>query len=105
MIVVPERFAADTVAREGAGARAWVAALPGLVAGYLDRWALTLDGPAMHGYVGLVLPVRRRDGTPAVLKVSWLDPESIPEPAALAGWAGRGAVRLLERADHDGAML
>src|SRR5690348_8836323 len=59
----------------------------------------------MHGYVGLVLPVRRGDGTPAVLKVSWLDPESVPEPAALAAWDGRGAVRLLERADHDGAML
>jgi streptomycin 6-kinase len=105
VIVVPARFAADTVAREGEAGRAWLAALPGLVEAYLRRWALTPDGRPMHGYVALVLPVRRADGTPAVLKVSWLDPESIPEPAALAAWAGHGAVRLLDRADHDGAML
>ncbi len=105
VIVVPSQFAADTSAREGEAGRSWVQALPGLVERYLDRWVLAPDGAPMHGYVALVLPVRGADGTPAVLKISWLDPESIPEPAALAAWAGHGVVRLLERADHDGAML
>ena len=105
MIVVPPRFAADTAAREGEAGRAWLAALPGLAEAYLRRWGLSPDGRPMHGYVALVLPVRRADGTPAVLKISWLDPESVPEPTALAAWAGHGAVRLLDRADHDGALL
>src|SRR5262249_29156178 len=52
----------------------------------------------LHGYVALVVPVRTPDGTPAVLKISWLDPESAPEPAALAAWAGHGAVRGYEAA-------
>src|SRR5215813_14862410 len=86
VIEVPAAFAADTIAREKAAGRAWVARLPGLVRRYADRWALTLDGPPAHGYVALVVPVRVAGGAPAVLKASWLEPESIPEPAALAGW-------------------
>lgn len=59
----------------------------------------------MHGMVGVVIPVLRNDGTRAVLKISWTHPGNVPEPAALAAWAGRGAVLLLERADESYAML
>ncbi len=39
-IAVPARFAADTMEREGAAGAAWVAAVPDVVAEYLERWSL-----------------------------------------------------------------
>lgn len=37
-----------------------------------------------------MLPVQRRDGTPAVLKLQLLDEESAGEPVALRMWNGDG---------------
>jgi streptomycin 6-kinase len=53
----------------------------------------------------VVLPVRRSDGSPAALKLSWLDHESRHEPVALRAWAGRGAVRLLDADLGAGVLL
>jgi streptomycin 6-kinase len=89
----------------GAAGRAWIAALPALADSSLRRWDLTPDGPPGHGAVALVLPVRRADGTPAVLKLQPVDDETGGEPAALRAWAGRGAVRLLEHDPGTGTML
>ena len=50
----------------------------------------------MHGMVGLVVPVRRDDGTPAALKLQPLDPEHLGEGTALRTWAGQGSVLLLD---------
>ncbi|WP_116246924.1 aminoglycoside phosphotransferase family protein [Nocardiopsis sp. FIRDI 009] len=83
----------------------WAAALPKLTARQCDRWGLRPDGPAMHGVVALALPVRRADGTPAVLKMQPVDEETAGEPVALRAWAGDGAVRLLEHDSGNGAML
>ncbi|WP_017597694.1 aminoglycoside phosphotransferase family protein, partial [Nocardiopsis lucentensis] len=83
----------------------WAAALPGLTAYQCDRWELRPEGPAMHGMVGLALPVRRADGSPAVLKVQPVDGETAGEPVALRAWAGDGAVRLLDHDPDTGAML
>ncbi|ASF09713.1 putative phosphotransferase [Nocardia brasiliensis NBRC 14402] len=105
MIVVPEFFATRLAGQEGAPARAWLDALPDLAARYADRWQLTVDGPSMHGYGALVLPVRRADGTAAVLKLAYLTPETRDEPVALAAWGGDGAVLLLDSAADDGVLL
>ncbi len=51
----------------------------------------------MHGYSGLVVPVRTAD-RPAVLKLSWPHIEARDEAVALSIWRGAGAVELL---DHD----
>jgi streptomycin 6-kinase len=48
--------------------------------------------------VSLVAPVLTSSGERAALKLQWPHRESEHEAAALAEWAGRGAVRLL---DHD----
>ncbi len=104
MIVVPEDFAVATVAREGDAGRTWVAALPDLVSALCDQWELVVDGPPLHGYLGLIVPVRQ-GAEPCVLKVSWLDEATRDEAAALAAWAGRGAVRLLAVEPARGAML
>ncbi|MEU0070389.1 aminoglycoside phosphotransferase family protein [Streptomyces sp. NPDC006332] len=57
------------------------------------------------GRSSLVVLVRRADGTPAVLKLA--PPRARPESerAALARWAGRGAVQLLEPDTAEGVLL
>lgn len=102
---VPEALVSSHEEFFGAAGRAWVAALPDLVAASLRQWSLTPDGPPGCGAVALVLPVRRADGTPAVLKVQPVDDETRGEPDALRAWAGRGAVRLLEHDPGTGTML
>jgi streptomycin 6-kinase len=102
---IPEALAASHARYFGAGGRAWLAALPGVVAGYLDRWALRVDGASMCGAVALVLPVRCADGTAAVLKVQPVDEETYGEPLALRAWDGHGAVRLLRHDLDRGALL
>ena len=68
MISVPGAFAARFRTPEQ---RRWLAALPELVEQYVRRWMLRLDGAPMHGYSGLVVPVRVANGGTAVLKLSW----------------------------------
>ncbi|MFH8386008.1 aminoglycoside phosphotransferase family protein [Kitasatospora sp. NPDC018058] len=89
----------------GEEGRVWAARLPILAGELLERWELRPDGPTSHGVVGLVLPVRRADGTPAVLKLQPVDEETAGEPDALRAWGGRGAVRLLDCEPASGSML
>ncbi|MDH2430833.1 aminoglycoside phosphotransferase family protein [Sphaerisporangium sp. TRM90804] len=95
---VPDALAASYSKSQGAAGRAWVAALPGLAAGFLDRWALRRDGPARHGMASLVLPVIRADGTGAVLRLQRPTEENAGVVTGLRVWNGDGVVRLL---DHD----
>ncbi|MCC3766808.1 aminoglycoside phosphotransferase family protein [Streptomyces sp. UNOC14_S4] len=104
-ITVPDELARFHATYDGDVGRAWTAALPSLGAEFLDRWGLRLDGPASHGMVALVLPVRRADGTPAALKLQPLTDESVDEPAALRAWNGDGAVALLDHDAETGTML
>ena len=76
-----------------------------LAAAYLQRWGLTVDGSVMHGMVGLVVPVRRDDGTPAALKLQPLDPEHLGEGTALRTWAGQGSVLLLNESEEEGSSI
>ena len=105
MIEIPEGFAQSISAREGDRGRDWIATLPHLVDELLQRWNCTPAAPSLHGEVGLVVPVRRSDLPPAVLKVSFPHPGNVHEPDAFAAWGGRGAVLLHERDDARFAML
>ncbi|MEV0640165.1 aminoglycoside phosphotransferase family protein [Streptomyces sp. NPDC050619] len=105
MIDIPEELAASQEKFNGAVGRAFISGLPQLIAEFLERWELTVDGRPMHGVSALVLPVLRRDGTPAVLKLQVLDEESEGEPVALRIWNGDGAVRLLDHDQATGTML
>ncbi len=104
-IRVPDALAASLGKFFGDAGRAWVRGLPGLAAACLDRWALRVDGAPICGAVALVLPVRRGDGTAAVLKLQPVDEETVGEPLALRTWGGDGAVRLLEHDTGSGALL
>lgn len=103
MIEIPAAFAKNTIRREGDAGRRWLAHLPGLVMHLCRRWAVTIDGPTRHGYLGVVVPVRRGN-TRWALKVAWPNGSSDTEAAALRAWAGQGAVRLIE-ADHASNAL
>ncbi|MFJ2919433.1 aminoglycoside phosphotransferase family protein [Streptomyces sp. NPDC087307] len=102
---VPAAFAASYGTNGGASGRAWIAALPGLAADFLDRWTLRLDGPAAHGMASLVLPVTRADGMPAVLKLQQVTEDNIGAAPGLRVWDGDGVVRLLDHDPDTGTML
>lgn len=89
--------------------RAWLASLPGLVQGRLEHWELVVDLPAgaqpWHGHGGVVVPVHRKDGSPAALKIAFPHDEARVERHALVLWGGSGAVRLLESDAGTCAML
>jgi streptomycin 6-kinase len=94
--------------RSSAG-RAWLASLPGLLSGRLEHWQLTSDlahgAVPWNGHGGVVVPVRRSDGTPAALKVAFPHDEARVERHALELWSGHGAVRLLESDAGTCSML
>jgi streptomycin 6-kinase len=104
-IVVPADLAELHEKYSGEAGRRWIAGLPDLAAAHLDGWQLAIDGPVACGAVALIIPVTRRDGSKAVLKLQPVDDQTAGEPAALRLWAGRGAVRLLEHDPDSGAML
>ncbi|NUV28585.1 MULTISPECIES: aminoglycoside phosphotransferase family protein [Streptomyces] len=106
MIPLPPEFVRTTVARESDAGSAWLAGLPGIVAGLLERWECVPEGEVLHGGVGLVVPVRRAaGGAPGVIKVSFPHPGNVHEPDAFAVWGGHGAVLLHKRDDARYAML
>jgi len=104
MITVPEAFATDTITREGDAGRAWIDTLPQLVETLCEQWNLVVDGSTLHGYLGLVIPVRQGDEL-CMLKVSWIDESTSDEAIALSAWNGQGAVRLLAAQPAVGALL
>ncbi|WDZ85065.1 aminoglycoside phosphotransferase family protein [Micromonospora cathayae] len=91
--------------REAPAGREWLAGLPDRLAACAERWQLRL-GPAYDGGVAsLALRADLPDGTPAVLKLQYPDPDSVHEATALAAWAGDGAVRLLAHEPTWRALL
>jgi streptomycin 6-kinase len=89
----------------GESGRAWVEAVPSLVAELAERWQLTLGPPIEGGHVAYVAPGERPGGERVVLKVSFPDDENRSEADALALWDGDGAVRLLDADRGSNAML
>ena len=69
---------------------------------WLDRWLLTPDGEPFASIWSRLLPVRR-DGQALMLKACMAGQE-VHGSAFLAGYEGRGAVRVLER-EADAVLL
>ncbi|WP_333775139.1 aminoglycoside phosphotransferase family protein [Streptomyces sp. IBSBF 3136] len=80
----------------------WLARLPGTAGRAVARRELTVERVQVPGgRSSLVVLVRRPDGTPAVLKLAPARARPESERAALAHWAGLGAVQMLESDDED----
>src|SRR5689334_12719283 len=104
---IPDRLAHTVVSAFGDVGRNWLARLPSLVADAACAWQLHVAAPfEPGGNVGWVAPVRRADGSEAVLKVSCPGPHgnSAWEGKGLDHWAGRGTVRLFD-ADETSQVL
>ncbi|MFB9738176.1 aminoglycoside phosphotransferase family protein [Streptomyces thermocoprophilus] len=85
---------------------AWLEQLPEAASRAVAQRELTVERVQVPGgRSSLVLLVRCRDGTPAVLKLA--PPRARPEAehAALAHWGGRGAVQLLDADPARGVLL
>ncbi len=91
--------------RDEPGGAEWLERLPRLVAECAEGWSLRVGDPYAGGNVAWVAPVELVDGTPAVLKVNFPEPESEREGDALDFWAGAGAVRLLAEDKSRRALL
>jgi streptomycin 6-kinase len=83
----------------------FVIALPALIDRMIDQWSLTLGDPFPNVEINYVAPATRADGTSCVFKISRHIAETGNEIAALRLWDGRGACRLLEADEPNGAML
>src|SRR6185312_12338414 len=91
--------------RDEPGGAEWLERLPNLTAELAADWGIELEPPFEPAHISLVVPVRQADGSPAVLKVNFPEPESEHEAEALARWNGAGAVRLLARDEERRALL
>ncbi|MFI5934371.1 aminoglycoside phosphotransferase family protein [Actinoplanes sp. NPDC051494] len=103
--MLPDVFVANVVGNWGEAGRRWLDTLPRTVAAVAGDWELTVGEPFPLTF-NWVAPVRRADGSAAVLKVGVPgSPHLATEAAALTGFAGEGAVRLLARDRVRGALL
>ena len=91
--------------RGSASGRAWVASLPGLLDEVADRWQLQVGDPFPDASASLTLRATRTDGMRVVLKLQYPHREAEQEAAALAQWAGAGAVCLLAHDPDRHALL
>src|SRR3954449_10573789 len=102
---IPDRLAHIVVSAFGDVGRIWLARLPSLVADAASAWQLQMGAPfEPGGNVGWVAPVRRADGSDAVLKVECPGHRNPWAAKGLQHWAGRGAAELFD-ADETGQVL
>ncbi|MFB7493576.1 aminoglycoside phosphotransferase family protein [Streptomyces sp. NPDC056161] len=90
--------------QHGEEGRKWLEDLPRVISASCDRWGLVVDGPPMHGYNSLAVPVRRGDEL-LVVKATWPDEQVAEQVLALRLWHGRGAVRLVDADVVAGLLL
>ncbi|MGW1376870.1 aminoglycoside phosphotransferase family protein [Streptomyces sp. NPDC002446] len=102
---VPANLASSYARSFGEEGIAWIAALPALAAEFLERWELKRDGAAGAGEASLVLPVLRKDGTRAALKLQMAREETTAALIGLRTWRGEGMVRLLDHDPESSTML
>ncbi len=74
-----------------------------IFAPYVQQWSLISDGAPIVTPAAHLLPVRRRDGTAAMLKIVTLD-EAKPGNILLEWWEGQGAARVYEM-DGDAILM
>lgn len=83
----------------------WLERLPGLLDKCAAQYHLEILSPFPNLSFNYVTPVRRSDGTDAVLKLGVPHPEYMSEIAALQIYNGRKAVRVLEADAAQGILL
>ncbi|WTK89733.1 aminoglycoside phosphotransferase family protein [Kribbella sp. NBC_01510] len=101
MIEIPTKL----IDNHGEQSAEWLAGLPGDAAKYLDRWQLTVTGEPLSGEASLILPVVRRDGAEAMLKLQPVNGESDGEALALRTWNHDDVVEVFEDDPETSTLL
>ena len=102
---LPNEFVRHTRDLYGAAGDAWLASLPERIAGYAQRWSLTVAPSPFRLTYNYVTTAVAAGGNEVVLKIGVPNPELSTEAAALRHYAGNGAVRLLDEDVDGGALL
>ncbi len=89
----------------GEAGRNWCDTLPDSVTRLVEMWRLSPRATLAGATHSLVLDCIRNDGSPAVLKLPFLDDENRAEADALRLYDGDGAVRLFHHDPTTGALL
>ncbi|HEX8196105.1 MAG TPA: aminoglycoside phosphotransferase family protein [Pyrinomonadaceae bacterium] len=95
---LPERFRQNILGMHGAKGAEWLEDLPVLVAEIAENWSLVVEEFFPNLSYHFVAPCVCSDGTKAVLKVGFNEPDSIvfSEAKMLELLQGNGAVKLLK---------
>ena len=104
-VAIPEKLLA---ACRGSNERQhWLGGLADVVDELLDIWSLRIAAPrpSTEATCAWVVPVERRDGASAVLKIGLPHLEARDEGPGLRFWAGEPTVRLLEYIGEYNALL
>ncbi|HZM76580.1 MAG TPA: aminoglycoside phosphotransferase family protein [Candidatus Limnocylindrales bacterium] len=103
--MITEELARNVVGAWGEDGTRWLERLPSIVSEVARDWRLAVGAPYGLSY-HYVCAVTCADGTAAVLKLGVPSATALAEEsAALAAFAGRGAVRLLRAEPDRGALL
>lgn len=105
LLNIPAQLAASC--RQTRERAAWLERLPAIVAALMERWSLTLLPPLVggEGTCSWIAPVKRVDGSSALLKLSMPHMEGRDEIPGLRFWSGSPTVKLFESDEEVGAML
>jgi streptomycin 6-kinase len=102
---LPEEFTQRIEGTFGRAGKMWIHDLPVLLKEISQRWSLKLLPPFDNLSYNYVVPVIRKDGAEAVLKLGVPNKELTNEIEALHLLRGRGTVKLFESDRELGALL
>jgi streptomycin 6-kinase len=105
MLKIPESLVTTTREERGDEGMTWLERVPAIVAECAGEWSLDVGWPFDNLSYNYVAQALRSDGTPAVLKVCFIEPEFFAAAEALRIFDGRASVRLLDCDPERGAML
>ncbi len=104
-VAIPDSLLNTTRDERGDEGLAWLQRVPAIVEECARQWSLDVGWPFDNLSYNYVAQALRADGTPAVLKVCFIEPEFFAAAEALRIFDGRASVRLRECDPERGAML
>jgi streptomycin 6-kinase len=104
-VAIPDSLLNTTRDERGDEGLAWLRRVPAIVGECAREWSLDVGSPFDNLSYNYVAQAERADGSPAVLKVCFPEPEFFTAAEALRLFDGRASVRLLECDTERGSML
>ncbi len=105
MLSLPDSFRQNVIAVWGKQGEEWLRELPNILKLYSQKWALDITAPEHTLNYNYVAPARLKDGTEAIIKIGYPNPEIVSEINALKAYEGKKAVKLLRTDPENGVLL